>query len=892
MQFYDCSYHNPPPPKLTKAQKDKNRRRQWKRGRKVVFQLTELMSSLSTRNMSGKLEIQWSPITNKFITWGAEIGLYQILPYREDLDLPPTGFKVSDTHFAQVLTTNCNYHLVRSLDIYPKCQKDLLLAIGLANGRVALTTFGPSEHDAANLPGKELVPRHSRYCNAVLFNPVEHNILAAGLDKYRADSSILIWDINKFNSNNEPTSSGRMAVNTMAPAVELAKPVAEFATSDVTFSLAWFYGSNRVLAAGMNSKNIKIFDLRDQNKIVNSTTTKAVFGVCTNPNDDTYLASYVENQIYLWDMRNFEKSVVTIPQTKPVVKIAWSPTKYSSLASLQRESSVINLYDIKQTVVSNEELEPNIMDRIVIPGSNHNITSFSWHATDENRLLTIAVSGAIKDYTVFDRITVNWSTNTIVWSQGRKSLRYLEDSFVDDVSARIKERAKQRYGVQEEFAKNGELVKDNLSLANVWNWLQLTVKLKEGGILPEGEDNHPGVLSILSNIDPVQNKSEVVTMAWSELGYPNCQTSIVFYRHEDRDKALQLCSWPLERDSQYMTDFLTTLETAKAYTRAATIAVLNLKLELAMDILNRAPDDTDYGSTLNIVAMALSGFSDDPVSVWKQNCSACIQRMTDPYLKAMFNFLTAIDDNYDDVLNEKGMAVDDRVAIACLYLPDDKLLEYMKKLGDELCNEGNLDGLLVTGNSENGLKLLQKYLDNTGDIQSTTVIASRAFHEYLGSHTVKNWIENYRDILNSWKMFHERGDFDIMLASFKNAEKPAQQVFVSCNFCGKSISAFLQNAERNRQLHKTSSKTKLSSCPNCRKPLPRCTICLLYMGTNSGDISGSKSTPFDSWFSWCQTCRHGGHSAHICTWFEEHQECPVSGCNCKCFSVDAFAGPP
>lgn len=125
---------------------------------------------------------------------------------------------------------------------------------------------------------------------------------------------------------------------------------------------------------------------------------------------------------------------------------------------------------------------------------------------------------------------------------------------------------------------------------------------------------------------------------------------ILYCRHEDRDKALRLCSWPLERDSQYLIDFIDHLETAKAYTRAATIAVFNLKLQLAIEILNRAPNDTDYGSTLNVVAMALSGFSDEPNSMWRQNCSICINKLSDPYLKAMFSFLTALDYNYDDVL--------------------------------------------------------------------------------------------------------------------------------------------------------------------------------------------------------------------------------------------------
>lgn len=47
---------------------------------------------------------------------------------------------------------------------------------------------------------------------------------------------------------------------------------------------------------------------------------------------------------------------------------------------------------------------------------------------------------------------------------------------------------------------------------------------------------------------------------------------------------------------------------------------------------------------------------------------------------------------------EAGVAVDDRVAFACMFLPDGKLLEYLKWLLEKLCDEGNLDGLLLTGN--------------------------------------------------------------------------------------------------------------------------------------------------------------------------------------------------
>lgn len=62
-------------------------------------------------------------------------------------------------------------------------------------------------------------------------------------------------------------------------------------------------------------------------RVVSSTVTKAAMGVCTNPKDDKYLASYFENQVYVWDTRNIEKPIQILPQTKSIQKIAWCPTK-------------------------------------------------------------------------------------------------------------------------------------------------------------------------------------------------------------------------------------------------------------------------------------------------------------------------------------------------------------------------------------------------------------------------------------------------------------------------------------------------------------------------------------------------------------------------------------
>jgi len=52
------------------------------------------------------------------------------------------------------------------------------------------------------------------------------------------------------------------------------------------------------------------------------------------------------------------------------------------------------------------------------------------------------------------------------------------------------------------------------------------------------------------------------------------------------------------------------------------------------------------------------------------------------------------------------------------------------------------------------------------------------------------------------------------------------------------------------------------------------------------NIRDKKLGVFKDWFTWCQTCRHGGHADHIDDWFKNHAECPVTSCKCKCMSLD------
>ncbi|GLH08738.1 GATOR complex protein MIOS [Gryllus bimaculatus] len=870
-----------------------------------------------------KLEVQWSPVhVDKFITWGTEIFLYEIIPQKDALS---TSITVSDTTAANLLASNSSHHYVKCVDIYPQAEPDLLLAIGQANGKVVLTTFGPTTFDSRGLPGKELTPRHARQCNAIAWNPFDTNLIVAGLDKYRAEHSILVWDVFKCSHHvietkgSSFTSSSQQQSSSVS---ELARPVYELGMSEIVNSLAWFNFQPRSIIVGMNNKHLRMIDLRDTSRTVCSTPTKAVYGLAVDPHNDCQLASYYENQISIWDTRNFEKPVLTVTQGKPVTKVLWCPTRHSLLGSLVRDSCGVYLHDIRHTIMSNDEVEPSVLERCIQPCASSNITSFSWHPSNENRMLTISLTGTIKDYVVFERITLNSSPNSaILWSYGRRSLRYVtdKDSYIapEDISVKIKRRALNGYGLKAEFSENGDISED-VVLKRVWKWLTVSQSLSEDSNSSRGPIcKYPGVRHVLRMDGNFQNgaaslKSELNTIPWADLCNGNGSMAKI-YKSEDRDKALLLCGWKVDREPNALTSFLSQLESEGSFSRAAAIAVFNLKLRLAVSILNRgaaAQEKTaSITSNLNIVAMAVSGFSDDKSSMWRELCLTSRSQLVDPYLRAMFAFLTADDDNFDNVLNENGVAVEDRVAFACMFLSDAKLNEYVHQLMMNLIAEGDLAGILLTGNSNDSVLLLQSYLEATGDIQSVCVIAIRMFpSEVIEGTTVQMWITSYCMLLDSWHLWNQRAQFDILLSMCTASEKPPQQVFISCNFCGKSISAQMQGHSKGRgsyvRLGASSQKLKMSSCPQCRKPLPRCAICLVNMGTPSGlqnnnntNSSGrggcnNKLAEFSSWFTWCQSCRHGGHAAHMAHWFREHSECPVTACTCRCLSLDAASKVP
>jgi hypothetical protein len=367
------------------------------------------------------------------------------------------------------------------------------------------------------------------------------------------------------------------------------------------------------------------------------------------------------------------------------------------------------------------------------------------------------------------------------------------------------------------------------------------------------------------------------------------------YTSQKRSNALELCGWSFFNNKESLEAFMKSEELSGRYERAAAIAVFQGDLSMANNSLRIAASNAIKkanimsGSLYNLIALSLSGYSPNEPSLWQETCIHIKSQITHPYLRALFTFLSASNSsgNFQDILNDPDLLLQDRVAFSCIYLNDTQLKNNLDRLKRDVISHGMIEGLFLTGLTEDGISLVANYVNNTGDIQTACFIFGEILSnvsKYESHHIVEGWFEGYRDLLDQWKMWKERAQFDYDHKIKDTSYKPAKHSIILCTFCSKAISG-----DALRQDRLKGSTKKSTSCPSCRKPLPRCSLCLLHMTTGCSKVKSNGSNQFSQWFTWCQTCRHGGHATHIMEWFQSHKVCPVTDCHCHCLALDSAA---
>jgi WD repeat-containing protein mio len=300
-------------------------------------------------------------------------------------------------------------------------------------------------------------------------------------------------------------------------------------------------------------------------------------------------------------------------------------------------------------------------------------------------------------------------------------------------------------------------------------------------------------------------------------------------------------------------------------------------------------NNVQCAETLELVALCIAGYrggdlNSSSSSIWRRACANLMQRSDlsvknqsrVAYMTGMLKFLMSLgsDTGYQEVLFDQSLSLCDRAAFACRFLERDKLQQFLAKCITDCQSSGNIEGVTITGIEKEGMKILQSYVDRYADVQTASLITSRIIlpQSWIDERrTSAEWLGAYRGLLNTWQMWQSRAMFDVDRAELLRQVKARQlaaenasgggrtgrrpyapppgrklsrqqpfdpdvqaavpaQIDARCNYCSAPLGLRQKdNTEASQWLSKM--KPVLSCCAQCRKPLPRCSICMLSLGT-------------------------------------------------------------
>ncbi|AEY95709.1 FACR192Cp [Eremothecium gossypii FDAG1] len=534
--------------------------------------------------------------------------------------------------------------------------------------------------------------------------------------------------------------------------------------------------------------------------------------------------------------------------------------------------------------------------------------------------------------------------------------RYLvkpEKLLQNDISTIMRKRAALGYGLDPmttvELIDQSKSLQNNAYIRNTWRWIAIAKSSVDDGTMVSGELDlgYEGIYGIWNGLDGLSNQARYKEgSAFTEKQLNRELEKIILMRGKTRlrletarhigslvntSKPIQrkLCmiisGWdltPTEIEEKYMN-----LISLNNYEKAAGWAVFFGDVQRAIEILSSAKKER-----LRLIATAIAGYlayKDQPGNnAWRQQCRRLSSELDDPYLRIIFSFIA--DNDWWDILYESAISLRERLGVALRFLNDGDLTRFLHRTVTNVIENGELEGLILTGITPNGINLLQSYVSKTSDVQTAALLSIFGCPRYFCDTRVDEWIYIYRNMLNSWNLFTMRAKFDGLRTKLsRNSQgivkctvRP-RQMYIQCLKCNKNINKpadanpllprqgsgikgipakkYAWNSS-NPNTHGAPSQKYL--CPHCGSPYPRCAICLLPLGSGSLPIviSGSadhavtrhipegqdpalyesRRLKLNEWFSFCLSCNHGMHAGHAEDWFEKHFICPVPGCTCNC----------
>ena len=420
---------------------------------------------------------------------------------------------------------------------------------------------------------------------------------------------------------------------------------------------------------------------------------------------------------------------------------------------------------------------------------------------------------------------------------------------------------------------------------------------------------------------------------------------------ELRQLCLGLCDWadsPQEFEAE-----LQRLLRQESRASAAAWALFNGFPKRAIDVVLQG-DDAD-----KVVAMALAAMhntagdrKEGDVGAWSGLCDQIREDARDPWTRAVLAYVSTED--WKVVIEETSLPLRHRVGVALKYLDDGELTRYLSDLTIDCVDKGDTEGIVLTGITEATANLFQNYIRQRGDVQTAVLVMAHSVPLYFDDDRFRHWQANYCGRLNQYNLHEQRCSYVEQHARMSRTTTtttttprsrgehalltrpvPPRQIAVRCNYCEAPIAnnnedgltvraaslssttltvvesngSGMHGSNNNNPLDRpprtttttttTMTTTTMTSdmvCPRCGRHLPRCGVCMTWLGsTNARHMHSGMSTtssgtgqqqlhhhPAARFNHYCNMCHHGFHAVHAQEWFAEHKMCPVSECPCLC----------
>lgn len=282
---------------------------------------------------------------------------------------------------------------------------------------------------------------------------------------------------------------------------------------------------------------------------------------------------------------------------------------------------------------------------------------------------------------------------------------------------------------------------------------------------------------------------------------------------------------------------------------------------------------------------------------------------TDPYLRAISSLIATGD--WTTIAHQASLPLRERVFVAVRMFSDDQLTVWLRDTLAEAVRTGDVEGLVLTGLTEPAVDIWARYVDKFHDVQTATLVMSMAAPRFVDDYRCTAWRTAYRAYLQRHRAFFQRAKFEVESTKrSKGADgrpkvaPPARQIALRCVYCDAQTRLAVPGSAGGGSSPNSSSTqgvvipldnhnqlpAKLAmagvSCPNCKRHLPRCVVCLEIVGTPRSDrpeASADADTRLAARFpTFCLKCDHVLHLDHARQWFSRHSECPVPECRCRC----------